>query len=105
MLNQFYRNKYYNTTLLNNKSNKLINNIKSNPSLFPKESSYRIENGNVILQYNDINYDFYTNQDRSFIDLYSRRYNDLYSCCFNKTTFDIFSKDNIINGISIIYGL
>ena len=94
MNNNFYNNNFYNNKLLTNKSNNLINKIKSNERLFPKSTSYRIEDDNVVLQFNDINYDFYTNQNKSFINLYARRYEDLYSCCFNKSTIDLIDVNN-----------
>jgi hypothetical protein len=51
--------------------------------IFPNNTSYRIDDNNITLLYNEISYEFPTFQDKSLINLYIRRYEDLYSCCFN----------------------
>jgi hypothetical protein len=100
MINNFYNDTFYNNKLLTKNSTKIIKKIRGDDNikrLFPNNSSYRIEDGNVVLEYKDINYDFYTNQDQSMITLYTRRYEDLFSCCFNKSMVDLFNKDGSLN--------
>lgn len=62
--------------------------------LNPSSNSYRIDDNKVILLYNDISYEFPTNQNVSLIDYYNARYTDLYSCCFNTSQLKVYLPNN-----------
>ncbi len=69
---------------------KFFQNYLFKNRLVPKSTSYRVEDERVVLIYDDIGYEFPTQQHRSLIDYYNARYTDLYSCCFNTQSLNVY---------------
>lgn len=67
-----------------------FNNYLFKNRLVPKNTSFKIEDNKVILLYEDIGYEFPTNQSSSLIELYNQRYTDLYGCCLNTQKLKVF---------------
>lgn len=63
--------------------------------IMPNKTSYKIVDNNVVLLYPDINYEFKTFQDKNLIELYKKRFEDLYCCCFNTPSLKVYKIDNI----------
>jgi len=57
--------------------------------------NYKIEDDKVILIYNDISFEFSTNQSSSLIEYYNARYTDLYSCCFNTLKLKVYLPNKL----------
>jgi hypothetical protein len=85
---------FLNDIFIKGKSNTLVNNFFNNylfkNRLNPLSSSYRIEDNKIILIYNDIAYEFFTDQNKSLIEYYNTRYTDLYSCCLNTQKLKVY---------------
>lgn len=69
---------------------KFFNNYLFKNRLVPRSTSYRIEDNKIVLVYNDIGFEFPTNQSSSLVDYYNARYTDLYSCCFNTQSLNVY---------------
>ena len=99
------KNTYFlNDTYIKYANENISNNIEAfyNKYLFknrllPKNTSIKIEDGNVTLVYSDIDYMLPTFQNESHIATYCARYTSLYSCCFNTPTIKVFLPKNIFN--------
>lgn len=78
--------KYNENTLISN----FFNNYLFKNRLNPLKSSYRIEDNKVVFVYNDIGYEFFSNQNQSLIEYYNNRYTDLYSCCLNTQKLKVY---------------
>lgn len=89
-MNGYYLNDIFLKADVDDMISKFFNNYLFKNRLTPKSTSYRIEDDLVVLVYDDIGYEFPTNQSSSLIDYYNSRYTDLYSCCFNTQKLKVY---------------
>lgn len=73
----------------------VLNKSEYKNRIQPKNSSYRIDDDKVTLLYNDITFEFPTNQQSYLISYFNARYNDLYSCCFNTQRLNVLLPKNM----------